>query len=102
MMLVCLSYFVGLLWYLYVKFTEQVMIDLADNDYNEDDHNSFVQEYDLEKNSVERNTVIIIYYSLTTISSVGFGDFTPKNTWEYAGCTIIFLIVLFLLPLLIN
>ena len=60
---------------------------------------SFVKDYDLEKNTNDRNTVIIIYYSLTTLSSVGFGDYSPKNTMEYAGCTVIFLIVLFLLPL---
>jgi hypothetical protein len=100
MMLVCLSYFVGLLWYIYVKVIEQITFDMMSDE--KEDIISFVQDYELEKNTNERNTVIIIYYSLTTLSSVGFGDYHPKNTMEYAGCTIIFLIVLFLLPLLIN
>lgn len=67
-----------------------------------EDLKSFIISYDLEKNSEDRNTIVVIYYALTTLSSVGFGDYAPKNTAEWAGCTFLFLIVVFVWPSIVG
>ena len=74
LMLVGFSYFVGMIWYVYVKFCYQVQLDM---DIPDEDIISFSKEYGLEEQSNERVTLVLIYYSLTTLSSVGFGDYYP-------------------------
>ena len=75
-------------------------------DHNAKDGNSdlkaFFIEHDMDKNDESRNVIILTYYSLTTLSSVGFGDYAPVSRWEYLGCTFLFLIVIFVWPLVIN
>jgi len=34
----------------------------------------------------------MIYFSFTTMSTVGFGDFHPENTYERGMCLFIFMI----------
>jgi len=41
-----------------------------------------VEEYDLDKNSNLRNSLVLTYYMFTTFSTVGLGDFHPKNSSE--------------------
>lgn len=99
LMLVGFSYFVGMIWFVYVKLVYQVQVDM---DIPEDDIISFTKEYNLNDQSNERVTLVLIYYSLTTLSSVGFGDYYPQSTAERAGCSVIFLIVIFAWPVLVN
>lgn len=63
---------------------------------------SFISTYDLEKKNPITITIIVVYFALTTMSSVGFGDYHPTNTWEAGFCILIFLIVLFVWPLLVG
>jgi hypothetical protein len=41
-----------------------------------------VEYFGLESNSNPRNTIIGIYYSMTTLSTVGFGDYNPRSNSE--------------------
>lgn len=70
----------------------------------DDEIESFTKTYGLKEEGMDdkRVTIILIYYSLTTLSSVGFGDYYPQSTVERAGCSVIFLVVLFAWPLLVN
>jgi len=63
---------------------------------------SFISEYDLNKEPDNFINIVVVYYALTTLTSVGFGDYHPKNTFERAGCIVLFLIVLFIWPLLVG
>ena len=42
------------------------------------------------KNNGEK-LVLLSYYFLTTLSSVGFGDYHPRNDYERLWCTMVFL-----------
>jgi len=65
-----LVYFSGSLWYLYVDF------------FNEGDLIDFISYYNLGENSGMRNFIVSSYFSFTTLSTVGFGDFCPRSNSE--------------------
>lgn len=70
-MILVFSYFLGILWYI-VIINEQ-----AQND------NSFVKEYfSDEKVTNLKATTIVTYFMMTTLSTIGLGDFHPQNSLE--------------------
>ena len=71
-------YFIGVFWFLYCE--------IGDYFLNDDNFNS---NYQLIKNDDTDNFSIIIkimYYSFTTLSTVGFGDLHPINNRERLAC----------------
>ena len=42
----------------------------------------FFNHYNLEENNAGENTVIGLYFAITTLSTVGFGDYTPRSDFE--------------------
>lgn len=47
------------------------------------DHDAtFISYYKLNDNTNTRNAVLALYFSFTTLSTVGFGDFAPKSNFE--------------------
>ena len=76
LILIGFSYFVGMIWYVYVQVCEQIQMDMGEEREN---IYSFTNEYSLDaENKSDKSVVIILtYYSLTTLSSVGFGDYYP-------------------------
>lgn len=54
----------------------------------------------LESNS--RNTLTMLYYSLTTLSTVGFGDYSPVTTAERCFITVIFMMMLIVFSTIID
>lgn len=40
---------------------------------------TFYNEFDLQDKSNSYNLVVIIYFALTTLSTVGYGDYYPIN-----------------------
>lgn len=77
-----LSYFLGTLWFIFTKETS----------LNKPDDVTFYNEYSLNKNSDVENLIIVIYFTFTTLSTVGFGDFVPKSDSERIITTFILLI----------
>jgi hypothetical protein len=47
-------------------------------------HNTdtFYEYYQLGQNTPTENTIIGLYYTFTTLSTVGFGDFAPRSNSE--------------------
>lgn len=37
-------------------------------------------------------SITLIYFTLTSLSTVGFGDFHPKTDWERLACSFMLLI----------
>ena len=74
-----LSYFIGLFWLIFLEVNAQYLIDIGDT---RDANESFYFSYELEKNQDYENVILVFYYALTTLSSVGFGDYSPQNTDE--------------------
>lgn len=73
---VLLSTTFGLFFYLFVEIEEWVLIQTTPL-RSLDKFESFHNNYELHDNSDSRNTLIMIYYALTTLSSVGLGDYSP-------------------------
>lgn len=76
LILVLFSYFIGLIWYLYVNCVEQFVRDVEKN-FKGDEKISFIAENSLEKEDPWTITIIVVYFALTTMSSVGLGDYHP-------------------------
>lgn len=100
-LLLLFSYSIGLFWWLYVSFIEQIYLEHV-HDMKHEEIVSFISENDMKEEHASHINIVVIYFALTTLTSVGFGDYHPKNTFERAGCIFIFLLVLFVWPLLVS
>ena len=69
---------------------------------DEKDIENFFSSYEIYSNSDERNAIIMIYFALTTLTSVGFGDFHPKTTSERVFIIIVFMITILLFSSIVN
>ena len=45
----------------------------------------------MRENSNVRNMIIVTYWAFTTLTTVGFGDYHPRNNAERALCSFILL-----------
>lgn len=76
-----LSYFLGTIWFILTK-------NLTDSP----DEWTFYNAYNLEDRDNTQNLTIVVYFMLTTLSTVGFGDYNPKSEVERIIMTFILLI----------
>ena len=49
---------------------------------------TFYDVYDLENVTDKEKTIISLYFSFTSLSTVGFGDYHPKSNLERIACSI--------------
>jgi hypothetical protein len=91
----CLAYFGGILWLIWCQYA---MVNFLPVNTTPDSGNSFLIAYDLNyidpENPRPRYNVITtaMYFMMTTMSTVGFGDLYPKADAERLVCILIFLI----------
>ena len=78
-----LAYFLGTMWYVMSKHTT------AEDDTEEF---TFYNVYELHDKTSTEIVAIVVYFMVTTLSTVGFGDFNPKSEVERAIMTIILLV----------
>lgn len=45
-------------------------------------HESFIEINSLDEKSSYENSIIGLYFAFTTLSTVGFGDYTPRGDVE--------------------
>ena len=60
--------------------------------YEDSEDAMFVSYYGLEDNDAMKNTIIVTYFSLTTLTSVGFGDYAPLSNSERVIWSIVLLL----------
>lgn len=72
----------GTLWFVFASETDQM---------NWDD-NTFYSAFELAKNSDFYNMVVYVYFSFTTLSTIGYGDFHPVSKIERFVASFILLI----------
>jgi hypothetical protein len=84
--IVTISYFLGILWFIYCDLTDQLYNkwgrtdeEIANEPYLRE---TFINQYELDGNSSTRNMLIVVYYMFTSLTTVGFGDFHPKSNLE--------------------
>lgn len=80
------SYFLGILWHIYAKdlsgWETHATVDVykgLDTFYTLDDYKLQQEESGLSNFG---SLVIVWYYGLTTLSTIGYGDFSPVSTKE--------------------
>ena len=57
-----------------------------------DDHKeTFIHLYGLEAYSSYNKMIVMIYWAFTTLSTIGLGDYHPKNNQERIACSVFFL-----------
>lgn len=82
------SYFTGIFWLIFCDFmqsyneTNKTAAEISEMD-------SFMSQYNIQEYPKQRQVIIGMYYSFTSLSTVGFGDFHPENSSERILCSII-------------
>lgn len=104
--LMFIVYFVGQYWFVFVQigsygdsiqFTETHDQDGSNNKYSElftfKNSYSFLNYDDWDFTEFEggEQTIVSMYYALTSLSTVGFGDYYPVTDFERIGCSILLL-----------
>lgn len=78
MAMIFISFFSGILFYILCDFNK-IFHDWRWEGYFIDrevyNHNLFVEEYDID-------ILLLVYYTFTTMSTVGLGDIHPKSDFE--------------------
>jgi hypothetical protein len=99
MQILLFSYFVGLIYYVFCDFVN-------DKWGKEDDHahdlKDFIHEKGIDELNAYDRTVAITYYAITTLSTVGFGDFHPVGDHDRVLMVIIFLVGNFLFSVILD
>ena len=90
--LILASYFIGSYWYIFCKLYE-LRTESSDSEYSFDKR-SFVINFP-DKAVLPNSTEIIIasmYFVMTTLSTVGLGDYHPENDVECVVCCFILIL----------
>ena len=91
-----ISFFLGIFWWIICDLIR--MLKLSSNpDYLAQDEKvynieNFITYFDLDSNDNGFNTIVLMYYAFTSLSTVGFGDYHPRSDEERAICAIILLL----------
>ena len=81
-----ISYFLGFLWFIYCDLTMEFLYSGDENESG-----TFMSHFKIHLNSNIRNAIIVTYFSFTSLSTVGFGDFHPRSNAERIFCAFILL-----------
>ena len=83
-----MSYFVGIGFYLLCKIQNEYFNDALSHNGQED----FITEYKLEDQTKVDLSVALTYFGITTLSTIGLGDYHPKSNFERLICCFIFML----------
>ena len=73
-----ISFFFGMGWYTFVTVTHEVSLE-----------ENFFTTYGVFDNDYPYRVIQFMYFSFTTLATVGFGDYTPRSTIERAFASFI-------------
>ena len=83
-----LAFVLGSVWYIYSSvvwdYKDELLKSFQDDDI-------FIDAYGLANKHAASNGLAVTYFAFTTLSSVGFGDFYPRNSLERLCMIVIFL-----------
>jgi hypothetical protein len=80
------TYFLGIVFYIYCDITSESY--KMNDDYA---INTFIGYHDMNMQKPLYTSIELTYYAFTTLSTVGFGDLTPKSDKERVFTTLILL-----------
>ena len=55
------------------------------------DNNEFIQFFNIEGFEGVERAIVLTYFAFTSLSTVGFGDMYPKNSFERICCIVMIL-----------
>ena len=84
-MIISVAYFTGIIWMIFC----QMNFYISGGESRDDDRDYFYEVYEVSSLSGSDVALISLYYSFTTLSTIGFGDFHPKDDVERIFCAII-------------
>jgi hypothetical protein len=61
-------------------------------DFEHENTDNFIDYYEIDKNTDTYNVILGMYYTYTTLSTVGFGDIAPRSDPERIICAFILMI----------
>ena len=87
------SYYIGILWFVMCELYEDFYHDTSyttHHDVTELDDN-FITHYGLHEKDALDLVIISTYFSLTSLTTIGLGDYRPVNNLERSICSFILL-----------
>lgn len=84
----------GCHWYLIVD--QFKLEEVIDKDGNTTQEATFYYKFEMDKMSIGRKVIVSWYYSMTTLTTVGYGDYYPISNTEifmavvYMLCGVVF------------
>ena len=85
-----MSYFIGMFWYIFCDLSLQYPTPLGENGLPTQ-NDGFIKEYALDERTPFERTIVVMYFAFTTLSTVGFGDYTPRSNAERLVFTFVLL-----------
>lgn len=86
--LIFIVYFLGCLWYWFQKIVSNYKFS---NNSTVLDESTFYQAFNLESLPAKDVALRSSYFMLTTIATIGYGDFLPKNIYEMSFILLVML-----------
>ena len=87
------SYYIGILWFVMCELHEDFVLDVnfkTHSDVESLDDN-FISYFNLQNKSAYNLVIISTYFSLTSLTTIGLGDYRPTNSLERFVCAFILL-----------
>ena len=82
-------YYVAQIWFAFVNIYEEFLHKLDDAEREDFFHNS---KWSFDDKDHHTKFIILLYFSLTSLSTIGLGDYHPITNYERMLCTFLFLI----------
>ena len=82
-----ISYFIGIIFMIVAQLNMAIgrMID------EDTDMEYFIEYFSIDSSEYSYNTILIMYYAFTSLSTVGFGDLHPRSDIERIFCSFMLL-----------
>jgi hypothetical protein len=81
-----MCFFLGIFWYIVAEIVANNAIEaeakMTPDEFLMANTDEFIPFYELEGNTPTENTIIGFYFAITTLSTVGFGDYAPRSDYE--------------------
>ena len=92
--IISITIFIALFWYCFCDIRLQLnSLMLLDDEYQD----NFIAYNNISNDKIEDQFIKMIYFSFTTLSTVGIGDFHPRTNIER-----LFMVIILLLSIIIN
>jgi hypothetical protein len=90
MVLINISFLTGVFWLLLCEFIQDFVYDVdpGDQDFDED---LFMVTFGIEKKGHFQNIILVTYFAITSLATVGFGDYHPRGDAERVFTALILL-----------